>query len=114
MSQFCVCSSSSATLTWAHLYNDAQLANWLESGLTFAAHWAEPLGLCLIFHPDFFAAWGSQGRDPEGEVSSVGALIQPLLVLFAAVLLAKADLVAKIRTNVEKECHRCGYQQYGK
>ena len=115
MSQFCVCSSSSATLTWAHLYNDAQLANWLESGLPFAADWAEPLGLCLIiFTPDFFTAWGSQGRDPGGEVSSVGALIQPLLALFAAVLLAKADLMAKIRINVEKECHRCGYEEYGK
>ena len=44
----------------------------------------------------------------------MGALIQPLLALLAAVLLAKADLMAKIRINVEKEGHRCGYEEYGK
>ena len=76
-------------------------------------------GLSLLvfaysFTLDFFAAWGSQGRDPGGEVSSVESLIQPLPVVFAAVLLAKANLVGKIRINVEKECHRCGYQEYGK
>ena len=62
MSQFCVCSSSSVTLTWAHLYNDAQLAKWLESGLTFAAHWAEPLGLCLIFHPRLLCSMRISGQ----------------------------------------------------
>ena len=58
----------------------------------------------------------SYSRDPPDSVIEPTYLASPALAseVFAAVLLAKANLVAKIRINVEKECHRCGYQEYGK
>lgn len=90
-----VCSSSSASLARAHLYNDAQLANWVEFGLLLAARWAEPLGLCLLFHPRLLCSMRISGQRSRRGSLSVGALIQPLPLVFAAVLLAKADLMAK-------------------